>query len=144
MTDGELEAFLAAGHTMNVATVNHDRSLHLVAMWYAMIDAAPVFWTYSKSQKINNLQRDPRITALVETGEVYEELRGAELVGRGQIITDPAEVQQLGWIIANKYQGPLTEDARPFVEQVGAKRFAVRIQIDRVVTWDHSKLGGTY
>ncbi len=144
MTGGELEAFLAAGHTMNVATANHDGSLHLVAMWYAMIDAAPVFWTYSKSQKIKNLQRDHRITALVETGESYEELRGAELVGRGQIVTDPSEVQRLGWIIANKYQGPLTEEARPFVERVGAKRFAVRIQIDRVVTWDHSKLGGAY
>ncbi len=144
MTDAEVDAYLAGRHTMNVASFNHDGTIHLVAMWYAVLDGAPVFWTFGKSQKIRNLQRDPRITALVETGEEYAELRGAELVGQGQIVTDPAEVQRLGWIIANKYQGPLTEEARPFVEQVGAKRFAVRIQIDRIVTWDHSKLGGAY
>jgi PPOX class probable F420-dependent enzyme len=144
MSDAEIEEFLAGRHTMNVATLNHDGTIHLVAMWYTVIDGSPVFWTYGKSQKMLNLERDPRITCLVETGEDYAELRGVELVGRGEVVTDRAAVMEIGFAVADKYTGPLTEDARPFVEQVGAKRNAVRIHVDKVVSWDHRKLGGAY
>ena len=85
MTDAEVDAFLAGRHTMNVASFNHDGTIHLVAMWYAVLDGDPVFWTFGKSQKIRNLQRDPRITLLVETGEEYAELMGVELVGRAEV-----------------------------------------------------------
>lgn len=144
MSDDEVATFLDEGHTMNIATVNPDGRIHLVAMWYAVDDGDPVFWTYAKSQKIKNLERDPKITALVEDGRAYEELRGVEVSGRGEIITDRDEVMRLGWLVAERYQGPLTEEARPFVERVGAKRHAVRIHAERVVSWDHRKLGGTY
>lgn len=144
MTDDELAAFLDGRHTMNVATFNHDGTIHLVAMWYAMDGADPVFWTYMKSQKILNLERDPRITCLVETGEVYEELRGAELVGRGEVITDRDQVLALGELVAARYTGPVTDETRPFVHAAGAKRHAVRVHVDRIVSWDHTKLGGTY
>ena len=82
MTDEEVEQFLDGRHTMNVATIGPDGRIHLVAMWYGFLEGAPAFWTYGKSQKILNLRRDPRITALVEDGEQYEELRGVELVVR--------------------------------------------------------------
>ena len=144
MTDDELAEYLDGRHTMNVATINHDGSIHLVAMWYAMDGPDPVFWTYMKSQKIRNLERDPRVTCLVETGEAYEELRGVELVGRGEIITDREQVLALGEQVAARYTGPVTDETRPFVHAAGEKRHAVKVHVERTVSWDHRKLGGTY
>ena len=144
MTDVEVAEYLDGRHTMNVATIAHDGTIHLVAMWYAMDGPDPVFWTYRKAQKIKNLERDPRITCLVETGDVYEELKGVELVGRGEIITDRDEVLSLGEKVAERYTGPVTDETRPFVHAAGEKRHAVRVRVERTVSWDHSKLGGTY
>jgi PPOX class probable F420-dependent enzyme len=144
MSEAELAEFLDGRHTMNVATINHDGSIHLVAMWYAMHGDDPVFWTYMKSQKIKNLERDPRITCLVETGDVYEELKGVELVGRGEIITERDQVLALGEEVAARYTGPVTDETRPFIHAAGEKRYAVKVHVERTVSWDHAKLGGTY
>lgn len=144
MTDDEVAEYLDGRHTMNVATLNHDGSIHLVAMWYAMDGTDPVFWTYKKAQKIKNLERDDRITCLVETGDAYEELKGVELVGRGEIITERDEIMALGEQVAGRYTGPVTDETRPFIQAVGEKRYAVRVHVERRVTWDHSKLGGAY
>jgi PPOX class probable F420-dependent enzyme len=145
MTDAEIQAFLTEGHkTLQVATFNHDGSIHLVAMWFAMDGPSPVFWTYNKSQKILNLQRDSRMTCLVETGGKYEELKGVELVGTGEVITDRDEIMKHGFHIAQRYFGPMGDESRPFVEKTGAKRYLVRMHVDRVVSWDHTKLGGVY
>lgn len=144
MTDDEVAAYLDGRHTMNIATYNHDGSIHLVAMWYAMDGTNPVFWTYNKAQKIKNIERDPRITCLVETGDVYEELKGVELVGRAELITERDRFMAIGEMIVDRYQGPMTDEMRPFVHAAGEKRFAVRVHVERTVSWDHSKLGGTY
>jgi PPOX class probable F420-dependent enzyme len=144
MSDAEIEEFLAGRHTMNVATYNHDGTIHLVAMWYGFLDGKPAFWTYGKSQKILNLKRDPRITCLVETGDVYEQLKGVELVGNGVVLEDQDTVQEIGRNVYERYWGELNEAAAGGVAAMGAKRFAVRIDVDKVVSWDHSKLGGTY
>ena len=144
MTDAEVDAFLAGRHTMNVASYNHDGTIHLVAMWYAVLDGDPVFWTFGKSQKILNLQRDPRITLLVETGEEYAELMGVELVGRAEVITDHDAIMAIGEAVYVRYFGEINDEIRPFVHATGAKRFGVRIDVDRVVSWDHRKLEGGY
>jgi PPOX class probable F420-dependent enzyme len=135
MTPDEVSAHLAGERTLNVATVGPDGDIHLVAMWYVLDDGDPVFWTYGTSQKIANLGRNDRITALVESGDSYGELRGVELVGRAEVITDRAEVLRIGRALAHKYgNDPDT------VEAAGAKRVAVRMRVERVVSWDHRKL----
>jgi PPOX class probable F420-dependent enzyme len=142
MSADEVAAFLDGRHTMNVASINHDGTIHLVAMWYAMDGDDAVFWTYAKSQKILNLQRDPRATCLVEDGETYDTLRGVELVGTAEVITDRDEIMKIGRAVVDRYQGPVTDDVTPFLEQVGAKRVGVRVKADRVVSWDHNKVEG--
>jgi PPOX class probable F420-dependent enzyme len=144
MSDAEIDAFLAGRHTMNVASFNHDGTIHLVAMWYAVVDGDPVFWTFGKSQKIRNLQRDPRVTVLVETGEEYAELMGVELVGQAEVITDHDGIMAIGEAVYERYFGEVTDGVRPVVHATGAKRFGVRISVDRTVTWDHRKLEGVY
>jgi PPOX class probable F420-dependent enzyme len=144
MTAEEVDQFLSGRHTMNVASMNHDGTIHLVAMWYAMLDGDPVFWTFGKSQKIRNLQRVPRVPLLVEAGDDYGELIGVELVGRATVITERDEILAVGEAVYERYFGEVTDEVRPFVAATGAKRFAVRVHVDRVVSWDHKKLEGGY
>lgn len=144
MTDEEVAAFLRGRHTMNVATLGPDGQPHLVAMWYGFLDGAPAFWTYRTSQKVQNLRRDPRVTCLVEEGESYDELQGVELVGTGVVLDDHDSVMAVGRSVYERYTGPFSGTALPGLEQMGAKRVAVRIDVRKVVSWDHSKLGGAY
>jgi PPOX class probable F420-dependent enzyme len=144
MTPEELQAFLDGRHTMNVATIGPSGHPHVHAMWYGFVEGKPVFWTFGKSQKILNLRRDPKITALVEDGDTYGELRGAELFGTGRIVEDPAEVVAIAVAVAERYTGPVTDEALPFIEARAQKRLGVVIDVERVVSWDHRKLGGTY
>ena len=83
MTEDEIDAFLHERHTMSMATVGAGGAIDLVAMWYGYIDGDIGFETKAKSQKVQNLRRDPRMTCMAEDGDYYEELRGVELVGRG-------------------------------------------------------------
>lgn len=145
MAQEEIDEFLRGRHTMNVATIGPDGRPHLVAMWYGFFDDGALgFWTYGKSQKIVNLQRDPRMTCLVETGDEYAQLKGVEIVGTGVVLTERDEVMAIGRSVFERYTGPWSDAAAPAVEQMGAKRSAVKIEIEKLVTWDHTKLGGTY
>jgi PPOX class probable F420-dependent enzyme len=147
MSPAEVDAFLRDGaKVLNVATIGPGGYPHVVAMWFDFYEGAPVFWTFGKSQKILNLRRDPKITALVEDGDAYEELRGVELVGTARIIEDYETILAIGKQVAARYQGPavLSDAALPFIEAQARKRLAVAIDVERVVSWDHSKLAGAY
>jgi PPOX class probable F420-dependent enzyme len=147
MTDDEVAAFLDQQRVLNVATLGPTGHPHVVAMWYAMVDGRPSFWTFGKSQKIVNLRRDPRVTGLVESGDSYNELRGVELVGTGRIVEDFDEIVTIGRTVAAKYQGSEaaeSADVIAFLEAQARKRVGVVIDVERTVSWDHTKLGGTY
>jgi len=145
MSDEEIEAFLDEARTLQVASINADGSPHLVAMWFARHDGNLGFWTYGKSQKVVNLERDPRITVMVEDGVRYEELRGVTISGRARIVSDLDEVLGFGERVYERYWGPITDDAvREGVRVMGAKRVLVVVEPEKVVSWDHRKLGGSY
>jgi PPOX class probable F420-dependent enzyme len=140
MTPDEVDEFLRGRHTMALCSINHDGTIHAVAMWYGFLEGAPAFETKAKSQKVQNLRRDPRITCLVEDGERYETLRGVELVGRAEIVEEPDRMWELGVSVFERYQGTYSEEMRPFVEAMLHKRVVIRVSVDRVVSWDHRKL----
>ena len=146
MTDDEVQAYLESERILNVATIGPTGHPHLVAMWFAMVDRKPVFWTYGKSQKVANLRRDPKMTGLVESGDSYDQLRGVELRGRGAIVDDYDAVLEIGKAVGVKYNGPsaLDDTALPFFEAQATKRVGVVFEIDHVASWDHTKLGGKY
>lgn len=146
MTEDEVAAFLAEPLSMNIATHNHDGTIHLVAMWYSPLpDGAFGFETFAKSQKVLNLRRDPRITALVEAGSSYDQLRGVELVGSAEVIEDHGLLMEIARGVIGRYQPEIGEaDVEAIAEMMIQKRVAVRFRPDRVVSWDHRKLGGTY
>ena len=84
------------------------------------------------------------MTCMIETGDTYEQLKGVELVGTGEILRNDDVVQRLGENVHERYNGPVDDKARQAVAMMGAKRAAVRLHVDAVVSWDHTKLGGTY
>jgi PPOX class probable F420-dependent enzyme len=145
MSEAEVQAFLEEQRTMSIATIGRDGRPHVVAMWYAFLDGVPSFWTFAKSQKVLNLRRDPRITCMVEAGETYDQLRGIEMVARAEIIEDASEVQRFGIAEFERYQNTkVTEALMPQLERMANKRVVVKIHTERVVSWDHRKLGGAY
>lgn len=145
LTPEEVDAFLRGRRTMNIATHNHDGSIHLVAMWYGFYRGNPAFETFAKSQKVQNLRRDPRITVLLEEGDRYEELRGVELVGTAVIHDDPDVLREVARDVVRRYWNAANdEELDVMTEGLMRKRVAVEIVAERVVSWDHGKLGGTY
>jgi PPOX class probable F420-dependent enzyme len=146
MSEDEVAAFLDEERVLNVATNGPSGHPHVVAMWFAMRNGSPVFWTFGKSQKVTNLRRDPKTSALVEAGDVYQELRGVQLVGTGRVIEDHDEIMAIARQVSTKYAGGTPPDAATegFLEAQARKRVGVVIDVERVVSWDHRKLDGRY
>src|SRR4051794_6833899 len=73
MTEEEILEHLRVSRKLQLATVNPDGTAHLVTMFYGLADGKITFWTYVRAQKTRNLERDPRVTCLIESGEHYFE-----------------------------------------------------------------------
>ncbi|GAA4677381.1 PPOX class F420-dependent oxidoreductase [Gordonia humi] len=140
MSDDEITTFVAEHRTATFATYGRD-GIHLVAMWYAVLDGEIWIETKVKSQKVVNLRRDPRVTVSIEDGLTYDALRGVSITGRAEIHDDPDSCLRVGIGIWERYNGPYTDDLRPAVDAMMNKRVAVRVVADRVRSWDHRKLG---
>jgi PPOX class probable F420-dependent enzyme len=141
MTEDEVASFLAERRPMTMCTMNHDGTIHAVAMWYGFVDGTIAIETKAKSQKARNLARNPTMTCLFEDGDSYDQLRGVELVGTAEIVEDPDKIWELGVSVFDRYQGEYTEEMRPLVELMLNNRIIVKLNVDRTVSWDHRKLG---
>jgi len=146
LTPEEVASFLADERVMNVASNGADGWPHVTALWYVMRGTDPWIWTYRKSQKVRNLERDDRATTLVESGTEYAELRGVMLRTRAHIEHDNERILDFAEELFAKYQGtnPGTEGMRDALRAQAAKRVAIRFEVVETVSWDHSKLGGVY
>lgn len=141
MTPEEIDHFLAERRSMTMCSMSRDGSIHAVAMWYGFLDGCVTVETKAKSQKVQNLRRDPRLTLLFEDGDYYEELRGVELVGKAEIVDDPDKLWTLGVSVFERYYGTYSDDMKPFLETMLHKRVAIKLLVERTVSWDHRKLG---
>ncbi len=110
-------------------------------MWYAVHDDTVWIETKAKSQKVVNLRRDPRMSFLVEAGHTYDQLRGVALEGTGVVVEDPDVVWDVCVNVFERYNAPYTEELKPFVEEMARNRVVVRLDTERVRSWDHRKLG---
>jgi PPOX class probable F420-dependent enzyme len=144
MCEAELAQFLDEERVLTLATIGAGGRPHLMPLWYVREGSTLVAWTYGKSQKIRNLERDPRATVQVEAGrDVYGELRGAMLECDVAIERDPERVADVGLRLMARYAGAAPSDAiRAGVRKQASKRVALRLTPTRIVSWDHRKLGG--
>lgn len=145
LTDDEQKQFLEDGWTIQIASNGHKGFPHLVAMWYVVIDGMVHFTTFGKSQKIMNLQRDNKITAMLESGKAYAELKGLVIEGEAEIVADTDFTAKVMALVGSKYNGiPVPTETPEAALKAASKRVVVRIKPVDIYSWDHSKLGGRY
>ena len=145
MDDREVADLLEDNLKVQVASIGRDGSPHLTTLFYVPLDGGIAFWTYARSQKMRNLERDPRVSCLVEDGTDYFELRGVSMTGRAEIVRDHDRIFEIGSAVAVRMVGAkslddLGEFGRSTVEKQATKRVAVVIHPDHVATWDHRKM----
>ena len=143
MSDEELRAFVAEQMIVSVATLGPRGRPHLVPLWYVADGLVLRSWTYAKSQKAKNLERDPRATLQIESGVLYHELRGVMLECDVALEHDPSEVEKYGMALFERY-AELNPEVEEMVRKQAQKRVGLTFTPTRTVSWDHTKLGGTY
>jgi Pyridoxamine 5'-phosphate oxidase len=152
MSEVEVALFLAVERTVTCATIGLRGWPHLMPLWYVLRGQRIWAWTYAASQKVRNLERDPRATLQVEAGEQYQELRGTMFECEVLIHRDIEAVSELGQEIFKRYAAPrgeapveqLPKQVADMVDKQAAKRVALEFVEQRRATWDHRKLGGAY
>jgi PPOX class probable F420-dependent enzyme len=146
MSPDEVRAFLEEQRTVTCATNGRDGFPHLMPLWYVVRHDRIWAWTYAKSQKVRNLERDPRATLQVETGTDYAELRGVMLRCDVEIHRDVDVVVEFAMELVGRYSGtgPEHDGAREAFREQAPKRVALEFAERDRVTWDHRKLGGAY
>jgi nitroimidazol reductase NimA-like FMN-containing flavoprotein (pyridoxamine 5'-phosphate oxidase superfamily) len=159
MSDVEVRAFLAQERTVTCATLGPRGWPHLMPLWYVLrpapqgeTDPRIWAWTYARSQKVRNLERDPRATLQVEAGERYDELRGVALECEVVIHRDLETVAELGRELmlrnavprGTEPQAELPPEGREMIQRQAAKRAGLEFVVRHRASWDHRKLGGAY
>jgi PPOX class probable F420-dependent enzyme len=146
MSAAEVGAFLDEERTVICATIGRDGFPHLMPLWYVVRDGELWSWTFAKSQKVRNLERDPRATLQIEAGSDYAELRGVMLKCDVTIHRDTDKVIDLALELFGRYRpGEVDEDVRKMVLAQAPKRVALQFTERARATWDHRKLAsGVY
>jgi PPOX class probable F420-dependent enzyme len=135
LSEAELAELLAEGRVLTVATLGRDGWPHVMPLWYVVRDGECWAWTYAKSQKVRNLERDARCTLQVERGERYDQLRGAMLKCAAAIHREPDVVAAVGSELARRYSG-----GGEVTPAQAAKRVALQFVVKEVASFDHRKL----
>ena len=145
MSEQEMWAFIEEQKSLQVATIGKDGMPHLTTLWFAIVDGEIAFETFTKSQKVVNLKRDPRFSVLLEDGLSYNELRGVSIQGRAELHEDPDEVLPYALAVMRRNQPEIPEDKlEDAARMLAQKRTGVVLKPEKIVSWDHNKLAGGY
>ena len=143
----ELLALLESERVVVISSIGPRGWPHSMPLWYVPRDGEIWIWTYAKSQKVRNLERDPRATLLLEAGHDYSELRGAMIEAEAVIHRDPETIVEFAQELTLRYSEGISSvegDAKAALEAQAPKRVAIQFRARRTATWDHAKLGGVY
>jgi PPOX class probable F420-dependent enzyme len=147
MSDDDVRELLAEERIAVVSSLGPRGWPHSMPMWFVVRDGDLWVWTYAKSQKVRNLERDPRATVLVETGHEYGELRGMMIEAEAEVHRDFETVIGFAEELTVRYAEGISSvegDAKKGLEAQAPKRVAIHFRPVRTATWDHRKLGGSY
>jgi PPOX class probable F420-dependent enzyme len=147
LTENEQRELIESGRIVVVSSLGPRGWPHVMPLWYVPREGEVWVWTYAKSQKVRNLERDPRATLLIETGTEYDELRGVQIEAEAELIRDTDRVVEFAKELTIRYSEGISSvegDAAAGLEAQAPKRVAIHFHPRRIATWDHRKLGGTY
>lgn len=141
MTPEESNKFLSEkARTMMLCTIDKDGFPHAVAMAYMIKDGCVYMTSFKKAQKVVNARRNPQVAVMVETGTVYNELKGVMIRGRCEVIDEPDEVFKIMREIRAFQEGGTPTPASAVVQERAKKRTILKITPVKTTSWDHSKL----
>jgi PPOX class probable F420-dependent enzyme len=150
LSDSELRGLLEEERIAVVSSLGPRGWPHSMPLWFVPREGTIWIWTYAKSQKVRNLERDPRATVLVEAGHSYDQLRGAMIESEAAIHRDLETVLGFAEELTVRYAEGISTvegDAKAALEAQAPKRVAIAFPALRTATWDHRKLkalGGSY
>jgi PPOX class probable F420-dependent enzyme len=147
LTDEEQRELIENERIVVVSSLGPRGWPHVMPLWYVARDGEIWIWTYAKSQKVKNLERDPRATLLIETGVEYGELRGVQIEAEAEIVRDLDQIVEYAKEMTIRYSEGIESvegDAAAGLQAQAPKRVAIRFHPKRVASWDHRKLGGSY
>ena len=147
LTEAEQLELLDAERVVVVSSLGPRGWPHSMPMWFTVRDGEIWVWTYAKSQKVRNLERDPRATLLVEAGHSYQELRGIQIEAEAELVRETEAVFEFAKELTVRYADGIDElgdDAAEALRAQAPKRVAIHFKPVRTASWDHRKLGGTY
>src|SRR6476469_5443400 len=137
LTDAEQRELLDSERIVVVASAGVRGWPHVMPLWYVPRDGEIWIYTYAKSQKVKNLERDPRATLLAETGHEYGELRGIEIEAEAEIHPDLDTVFEMAKALTSRYAGGAQVDdtAAAALRAQARKRVAIQFAPVCVATW---------
>jgi PPOX class probable F420-dependent enzyme len=144
LTPEEQREFLETSRTAVLSTIDRRGYPHAIAMWYVIEDGCALMTTYAKSQKAVNVRRNPKVALVVESGTTYDTLKGVLIRGTAELIDDEETCLSVLMRVHEKMQGSIPDGIEEALREQARKRLVIRVRPERVSSWDHSKLGGTY
>lgn len=145
MTPAEVQRFLEEERVVICASHGPRGWPHLMPLWYLVRGTEIWAWSYAKSQKVRNLERDARATLQVEAGDQYDQLRGVMIESESVIHRDTELTIRFGLELFERYGGTQArEAAAEMVRAQAAKRVLLQFRAQRTASFDHRKLGGIY
>ncbi len=147
MSPAEVDEYLASQRTITVTTLRPDGSPVAHPLWFVKLEQSVYFDTQTNSLKHKNILNDPRVCAVVESGESYFELRGVRIEGACQPVSDDEEILHVQTALAEKYLAlgsGMAEMPDWFSKSRSQRRsrgdrVLLRIPMERVYSWDFSK-----
>ena len=147
LSDEETRELIDSERIVVVSSLGPRGWPHVMPLWYVPRDGEIWIWTYAKSQKVKNLERDPRATLLIETGVEYQDLRGVQIEAEAELIRDVDRIVDYAKEMTVRYSEGIESvegDAAAGLQAQAPKRIAIHFHPKRIATWDHGKLGGVY
>jgi PPOX class probable F420-dependent enzyme len=147
LSDEEARELIDSERIVVVSSLGPRGWPHVMPLWYVPRGGEIWIWTYAKSQKVKNLERDPRATLLIETGVEYQDLRGIQIEAEAELIRDIDEIVEYAKEMTVRYSEGIESvegDAAAGLQAQAPKRVAIHFHPKRIATWDHGKLGGVY
>jgi PPOX class probable F420-dependent enzyme len=145
LTPEERRPYMAEAKTIVLCTNGPKGYPHAVAMWFAIDDDETVWMTtYRKSQKAVNIRRNPKVALHVESGTVYNQLKGVLIRGDAEVIDNSEVVLSVMKRVQGKMYGSFPTGIDEAMRAQARKRVAIKITPRRISSWDHAKLAGGY
>ena len=103
LDDRRIQEFLATKQVALLATVQGDGAPLATPMWFVHDPAALTMISVASTQKVRNLQRDPRVCVVAEAGGGGGDERGVTVLGRATFVADGPERRALAERLHTKY-----------------------------------------